>query len=691
MQDDALEVIFSKQKPTLISEDISDNDQLQQVMLLAQLMKVKRNFDFYDEEKFGSMRGVEYIKNIANFYDIDLQEYSLEGLSIKKIFTPFILVDSNEKSWVLIKKGKHFWEINNKGKRAKKFLLNLENVKHIFYLMPEFKTDKIGLKDFLKLSFLYNSTVIRSMLFCMLMASILTPLISILMGYLVKVGIVDSDISLVSQTIVLLFVVMISVAIFHLLRSLLMLRFSIIMHYFVQSAFMKRLLNIPAYKFENYSSGDLTNRVQSTGILTNDLVNGHFIVLFSLVFSLSSLIVMFVYFPLIALIILGIYIIALALGILCLYFSYQYKLDAVNYDGAIDGFMNQVISGITSIKAFAKESIIFQKWQMKYANYRRNLYVSQIIGNIQLILFTAVHSIVILIFFWSFSHFYSPKSGDIQSFIVFSSASMQFGMSFMGLTGAFSSLLSILVHYQRLKPILEATADQQSDSNRMIKHHLKGQLSLVNLQFMYPNTNKPVLKNISLEIEPGDFIGIIGDSGSGKSTLIKVLIGMYPCSKQQILFDGYDLTKLNQGYLRKQIGVVLQDAKLIPGSILENLLGNSPHLTEDDAWQIIKKIGLYDIIMNLPMGIHTILNDDSEMIAKGEKQLIIIARALIDKPKILLLDEITGALDHVSQEKVMQCIGSLDVTRVLISHRYESLMLANKVYRVQAGELAHLR
>ena len=171
------------------------------------------------------------------------------------------------------------------------------------------------------------------------------------------------------------------------------------------------------------------------------------------------------------------------------------------------------------------------------------------------------------------------------------------------------------------------------------------------VSFRYPGQEQgaKVLDNVSLQVRPGEFVAIVGPSGSGKSTLMRLLLGFEAPDSGTVTYDGRELATLDLRDVRRQIGVVLQHAQLMPSDIFNNIVGFAPFLTMDDAWRAARLAGLEDDIRRMPMGMHTLVGEGGGNLSSGQRQRLLIARAIVRGPKILLLDEATSALDNVTQ------------------------------------------
>jgi ATP-binding cassette subfamily C protein len=209
-------------------------------------------------------------------------------------------------------------------------------------------------------------------------------------------------------------------------------------------------------------------------------------------------------------------------------------------------------------------------------------------------------------------------------------------------------------------------------------------VSLQGIRFAYPGSAGEILRGVSIEAMPGDFVAIVGASGGGKSTLAQILLGLRRPTGGKVLFDGRDLAKLDLVSVRRQIGVVGQHARVIPGTVFENIVGASL-LTQDDAWEAAEAAGLADDVREMPMQMHTFINELT--LSGGQLQKLLIARALVTKPRILVFDEATSALDEVSQAHVSRSLEERAVTRIVIAHRLSTVRAADRIHVLAGGEI----
>lgn len=231
-------------------------------------------------------------------------------------------------------------------------------------------------------------------------------------------------------------------------------------------------------------------------------------------------------------------------------------------------------------------------------------------------------------------------------------------------------------------------AISEGDESKECTDNIEGDIRLSNVTFSYSDGERNVIDSLSLNIKAGEYVGIAGTSGSGKSTLIKLLTGFERPTSGNIYYDNKDIDSLDKKDLRRKMGVVLQDGRLISGSIYENITVTSPSSTMADVKRVAELVGLRSDIASMPMGYHTVLSEDSDTLSGGQKQRILIARALINSPTVLLFDEATSALDNASQKKICEALNDLSATKIVIAHRLSTLKACDRIIVLDKGRVA---
>jgi ABC-type bacteriocin/lantibiotic exporter with double-glycine peptidase domain len=245
-------------------------------------------------------------------------------------------------------------------------------------------------------------------------------------------------------------------------------------------------------------------------------------------------------------------------------------------------------------------------------------------------------------------------------------------------------VLEVVTLWQRSQPIL--VAEPEVDPEKIDPGKLKGQVVVARVTFRYRADGPLTLDQVSLRADPGEFVAIVGPSGSGKSTLLRLLLGFDSPVDGTIYYDGQDLAGLEITAVRRQLGVVLQNSRMNAGTLFENISGNAL-ISMTDAWTAAEMAGLADDIHALPMGMHTFISEGGTNFSGGQRQRLMIARALALKPQLLLFDEATSALDNRTQAIVTDSLDQLGVTRIVIAHRLSTIRSADRIYVIQAGRV----
>jgi ATP-binding cassette subfamily C protein len=250
-------------------------------------------------------------------------------------------------------------------------------------------------------------------------------------------------------------------------------------------------------------------------------------------------------------------------------------------------------------------------------------------------------------------------------------------------------LLELLPMFERIKPIL---AEQPEFAAAVVEPVLlNGALAVNHVSFRYSGQDQgsKTLDDVSIHVRPGEFVAIVGPSGSGKSTLMRLLLGFETADSGTVTYDGRELATLDLREVRRQVGVVLQHGKLMPTDVFSNIVGFAPFLNMEDAWQAARLAGLEDDIRCMPMGMHTLVGEGGGNLSSGQRQRLLIARAVARRPKILLLDEATSALDNLTQSIISDSLSHQlkGITRVVIAHRLDAVVSADRIYVLKEGRI----
>lgn len=286
-------------------------------------------------------------------------------------------------------------------------------------------------------------------------------------------------------------------------------------------------------------------------------------------------------------------------------------------------------------------------------------------------------------FFAALMAFRSPEV-SAGSLLIMVSTYSRFLIASSGFGGAIQGIFLILPKLQRAKVLL--AAEPEVDASKIDPSELSGRITVDHLSFGYVEGGPLVLDDVSLTIEPSQFVAFVGASGCGKSTLMKLMLGFERPAAGGVFYDGQDLRKIDVQAVRRQIGVVLQSGELISGSIAENILGVTGG-TNEQAWAAARLAGLAEDIEAMPMGMHTVLTDGATTLSGGQTQRLLLARALVGRPRLIFLDEATSALDNATQATVIQNLQRIAVTRIVIAHRLSTIQSADRIYVFDAGRV----
>jgi NHLM bacteriocin system ABC transporter ATP-binding protein len=455
----------------------------------------------------------------------------------------------------------------------------------------------------------------------------------------------------------------------------------------LQAALWDRLLRLPVRFFRLYTSGDLAQRSLGIEYLLRMLTGSILSSILSGIFSVFSFFLLFYYSWRLALVASGLLLVASAASAISIRFQVRYQRQIVRLGGRISGILLQLIDNIGKLRVSGTEPRAFAVWAHEFSAQKKLSIRAQRISNRLAIFHSAFPIISLAVIFGYAAHLMGqPLLNTLTTgtFLAFMAAFIQFQSAALQLNTAVESVLGIVPIYERVTPILESLPEV--DDAKKHPGELVGAIEINHLNFRYHPDGPLVLRDFSLLANPGQFVAIVGPSGSGKSTLLRLLLGFERPDSGAVYYDGQDLAGLDIQAVRRQIGVVIQNARLVSGSIFENIVGSAP-LTFDDAWEVARLAGLEQDIREMPMGMHTLVAEGGANLSGGQRQRLHIARAIVKKPRIFLLDEATSSLDNQTQSVVSRSLDALQATRVVIAHRLSTIINANRILVVDKGVL----
>lgn len=449
----------------------------------------------------------------------------------------------------------------------------------------------------------------------------------------------------------------------------------------VEAATMARILSLPANFFKHYSAGELSTKAQYINIFCSSIFSAFTLTGLTSLMSLLYIFQIFKYAP--ALVMPSILITLAALAVTAFSTVLRIKETKASMEIAEkkNGMTYSLIAGIQKIKLSGSEKRVFTRWTRLYNEEVKHTYG---IPNYLILSETIVMGIYSL---GTIVMYYTAVKNQISvaDYYAFNAAYGVVSGAFTALVGIGLELASIRSILDQIQPILDAVPEL--DESKTNVSRLSGLIELENVSFRYDDSQPNIIENLSLKITPGQYVAIVGKTGCGKSTLIRLLLGFETARKGSITFDKKNIETLDLKSLRKHIGVVMQNGKLFHGDIYSNITISAPWLSLEDAWKAAELASIADDIREMPMGMHTMISEGSGGISGGQKQRLMIARAIAPKPKILIFDEATSALDNITQKKVSESLNSLKCTRIVIAHRLSTIRQCDRIIVLDGGRI----
>ena len=464
-------------------------------------------------------------------------------------------------------------------------------------------------------------------------------------------------------------------------RNLYIIRIQHIVELHLQNAIMARTFLLSPTFFSQHSSGELTAKLQNIASLASIINESIIGAMLSAALSIIYLVQVYIY---------GGKLLWPALGIIAV----QAVVLVLNYRRIVDmqqkyteratrlsGLEYNLFAGIQKLKLTGSEDRAFVRWLDHYSNTAQFNYNPSFENRLYSALIALMGIGGTMLIFWS-----TLSNGVTTSdYIAFSSAFGMITAAMNNLNGVVPILAQIKPLLESVKPILEAVPEMEDKAPQV--EDLFGGIEVSGVSFRYQEDGPLILDDLTLKIEPGEYVGIVGKSGCGKSTLMRLMLGFEQPLSGGIYYDNYDLSKVDKASLRRKIGCCLQSGSLFTGDLFHNITITAPWATHDDAWEALRMACLEDDVRRMPMGLHTVVSEGGGGFSGGQKQRILIARALISKPDIIFFDEATSALDNISQKAVSDNLDELMCTRVVIAHRLSTIRHCDRIIVLDKGKI----
>jgi len=472
-------------------------------------------------------------------------------------------------------------------------------------------------------------------------------------------------------------------AVFQITNSIAQLRLQTRMDSDVQAAIWDRLLDLPAPFFRRFTAGDLADRSMAITMIRQLLTNVALSGVLNLAFSLVYFGLLFYYNVGLALLASGIFVVLVLVTSLAAVAQTRYQRHYFAVRGAIAGFVFQLISGLSRIRVAGAEARALAVWTRKFTVQRQLAFRTRWLTNN----LAALNSLVPLVATTAlFAAFFLTSRQDLSlgSFLAFNVAFAQVLSAAVTVSSMAGSVAAVIPLQERAQSIIETPPEVDLDKAQVSE--LSGAIEIGHVSFRYHPDGPLILNDVNVPVRPGEFVAFVGPSGAGKSTIIRMLLGFERPTSGSIYYDRLDLAGLDLQAVRRQMGVVLQDAKLMAGDILTNITG-SGRFTEEDAWAAAALSGLDDDIRQMPLGMYTVIGEGGSTLSGGQRQRLMIARAIVSRPSVLIFDEATSALDNETQAKVSASLERLQVTRVVVAHRLSTVVGADRIYVLDQGRV----
>ncbi|MFF9862021.1 NHLP bacteriocin export ABC transporter permease/ATPase subunit [Streptomyces tendae] len=472
-------------------------------------------------------------------------------------------------------------------------------------------------------------------------------------------------------------------AAFMLLQNLTILRLEGRIEATLQPAVWDRLLRLPTKFFTERSTGELASAAMGISAIRRLLAGVGPTVAQSVTVGAMNLGLLLWYSVPMALAAIGMLVVVagvfLGLGL----WQVRWQRRLVKLTNKLNNQAFQTLRGLPKLRVAAAENYAYAAWAERFAHSRELQQRAGRIKNLNAVLGAVYLPLCTLLMFMLLA---GPARGSMSAaeFLTFNASVTMLLTSVTQLTGAFVSGVAALPLFEEIRPVLDATPEVRTASTR--PGPLSGAIEARRLSFRYTDDGPLVLDDVSFEVRPGEFVAVVGPSGCGKSTLLRLLIGFDRPLSGSVLYDGQDLAALDQSAVRRQCGVVLQHAQPFTGSILDVICGTEPY-TPEEAMAAARMAGLAEDIERMPMGLHTIVSGGGA-VSGGQRQRLMIAQALIRRPRVLFFDEATSALDNETQRTVIESTKALNATRVVIAHRLSTVLDADRVIVMEDGRVA---
>ena len=452
----------------------------------------------------------------------------------------------------------------------------------------------------------------------------------------------------------------------------------------IESAMMSKILHLPHSYFQKTSSGKISRRINSASQLSYIIMDIFMDVLLNLTFSVAYLVQLRSFSPVLFLPALLFFALRIIVSLISALFSRKNQSLLLDLDMEYRGFLFSGLRGIQKVKGLGAETFIYSRWAELYRKrlsltYRQPFFLKY--NTDILMAVSTLTTIAILLI--------SLMNGlSAEDYLTFSASFALIMTVICSLTDILQNVVLTGFLCKNVEPLLNA--ENEEDDALEYVQRVQGNIRAENIWFSYDEETRGCLHGISINVKKGEKVAIVGESGCGKSTLLKILLGMETPASGAVFYDGKPLQTLNMKSLRRSIGSVFQFSRLFPGTIADNIsFGNEDQVSEEQIWEAADQAEIGDYIRSLPLKLETEISEsNSNGFSGGQRQRLLLARAVLTRPRILFLDEATSALDNVTQAKVLQNIRNMNATIIMVAHRLSTVEHFDRIIMMEDGRIA---
>jgi len=451
----------------------------------------------------------------------------------------------------------------------------------------------------------------------------------------------------------------------------------------------RHLLALPISYFESRQTGQTVARVRELETVREFLTSSALTSVIDVFFTFVFFFVMWLYSPTLTLIVLGSIPFYVALSIFITPMLRARIEEKFNRGAENQTFLVESVSGAETLKAMAVEPQMQRRWEDQLAGYVSASFRATNLSNVAGQTAQLINKVVVVLTLWVGATLVIDGLLTVGQLVAFNMLSGRVSGPILRLAQLWQDFQQARVSIERLGDILNQPSESTGGAARSNLPTVAGSISIEHVTFRYRPGTPEVLQDVSLQIAPGEVIGVVGPSGSGKSTLTKLIQRLHVPERGRVLVDGVDIAMIEPSALRRQIGVVLQENVLFNRSVRENIALADPSLPMERVIAAAKLSGAHDFILELPFGYDTVLEERGSNLSGGQRQRIAIARALVTNPQILIFDEATSALDYESEYRIQQNMQAISQGRtvIIIAHRLAAVRRSDRIITIEAGRI----